>query len=152
MYIEKALSLNSKEPNYYRHRAKIYFSSTVNKTEKEKTKLKDLAITDLETSFDLNTNNLATIRNNVPLYFFLANYELSEAASDANVDNKYLPFTLKYFDYTKRYTPNDVGTFVATAKYEKRLNQQESYDKSIQNIKILRPDLLEWHPDLIVIQ
>lgn len=148
--INKSIDYNNKEPNYYRHKAKVYLAATTSQMgEQERNSLKNLALTDLETSFDLNQHNLATVRNNVPLYFFLANKNLNEPTSEENLDKDYLEYTRKYFAYTKRFTPNDVGTFVATAKYEKRLNLKEEYNYSLNKIRELRPDLLEWHPDLI---
>lgn len=137
--INESISQNPLEPEYYRQRAKIYI--LLNN--------KESALSDLQTSYDLNPTNLATIRDNVPLYFFLANRDLSQPASLENIDYDFLPIVQSYFMQTKEYFSNDAGVQIAVAKYEKRLGLTEDYEKSMKNIKSLRPDLLEWHPDLI---
>ena len=146
--INKAIKLNPNEPNYYRQRAKVGIASTLGTDAKTKQKLKSLIEQDLETSLSLNTKNLATIRNNVQLYFFLANLDLSQPASPSNTDPLFLPNALEYFEFVKKYAPTDLGVQVHIAKYEKRL-QAENYKTTLETIRKIRPDVLEWHPDII---
>lgn len=149
--IDMAISLNSKEPSYYKQRAKIYIASTVNFEEDSSTytNLKSAALTDLLIAQELNPRNLATIRNTAPLYFFLANKDLSKQASPENYDNYYWDISKEYYLQMQKYVPNDVGVQILAAKYQKRLGQNEEYINSIETIRSLRPDLLEWYPDLL---
>lgn len=148
--INKALKYNRQEPSYYKQRAKIYIVSTINFSEDSETyiNLKNAALTDLLIAQELNPRNLATIRNTAPLYFFLANKDLSKQASQENYDPYYGEISKEYFLQMQRYLPTDVGVQVLAAKYQKRLDQETEYTNSINIIRDLRPDLLEWHPDL----
>ena len=38
-----------------------------------------------------------------------------------------------------------VGVIAQAAKYQKSLYLNEDFDKSMQEIRILRPDLLDWY-------
>ncbi len=137
--INSAITKNPMEPDYYRHRAKLYI--VYNKKEE--------ALKELEASLTLNPANLATVRDNIPLYYFLASKDLTQQASPENIDPQYITIVQNYFRTVKNLYPYDAGVYVAIAKYEKRLNLQDDYAKSLERLSILRPDLLEWHPDLI---
>jgi tetratricopeptide (TPR) repeat protein len=131
---DSAIKNNEFEPNYYRGRAKIHIVGAVSAngilsdTEKEK------VLADLRKAVSLNPNNLVTLRNVIPLYYFLA-----------EIDGKYLPVTRDYFRQVKYRFSNDAGVVVSIAKYEKKLGLTEDFNESVEIIKKLRPDLLNWH-------
>lgn len=128
--INESITLNPNEPEYYRQRAKIY--AVINQPKK--------ALSDLQTAYELNRNNIPTIRDSLPIYTLLAALE--------NTPKQNL-ITQEYFNLLKNKYKNDAGTLVDIAKYEKKLNHEENYNETLVRIKQLRPDLLKWHPDLL---
>lgn len=145
---DKAITYNPKEPSYHKQKAKVLIASTVYSSIEDREVLKNLALGELLVALELNPTNLATLRNTAPLYFFLANKDLSEPSTQQNIDEKFLPIAQEYFKQLQGYLPNDVGVQVLAAKYQKRLGLHNDYLGTIENIKVLRPDLLVWHPDL----
>ena len=142
-YADKAVTTNPYEPNYYRGRAKIktvLLASTQNNI-----KIKQEIYDDLKKALELNKNNLVTIRNSIPIYYFLAVGDVYKAPGKDNYDEKYIELVKDFFNDTKRNYSNDVGVLVSIAKYEKKLGLEESYQDSVTRIEFLRPDLLEWH-------
>lgn len=145
----ESLEKNPYEPAYYRQRAKVLLTYTLTSTDEEKDKIKNLALQDLETAYILNPYNIATLRNSAALYMILATEDLAKPSGPNNIDDDYTETTRIYFRNLKESFPSDVGVHVLTAKLEKRLGFAEEYENSVKRIKELRPDLLEWHPDLI---
>jgi len=143
-----ALEKNDLEPRYHYGRAKIYLATTINQTENIQNELKKLALKDLETALSLNPKNLVTMRNIIPMYYFLGAKDLSKPSTKAGIDLNFVGVTQNYYKQIKRCFPNDAGIHVLLAKYEKRLGLTEDYKDSVENIKRLRPDLLDWHPSL----
>ena len=135
---KKSIQLNPNEPYYYRLLAKVYLTNSLtDKTYKDKT------LSLLDASLKLNTNNLATIRNNTSIYYYLT---LKSAGDGKNtVDERYTKFASSYMTKYKKIYPNDLGLIVLFAKYEKKLNLMENYSESIERIKLLRPDILKWY-------
>ena len=142
-YADKAVMANPYEPNYYRGRAKIKTVLLV--SENDNTKIKQDIFNDLKKSLELNKSNLVTIRNSIPIYYFLAVGDVYRAPSKDNYDEKYIEYVEDYFNNIKVNYPNDVGVITGVAKYEKKLGLEESYQNSVGKIQSLRPDLLEWH-------
>jgi tetratricopeptide (TPR) repeat protein len=134
--IDKAIKLNGREPNYYRTKAKILLVDTGDKKE---------ILSNLQKALDLNNRNLVTMRNMIPLYYFLAIENINFPSGADNVDKDYLPITQKYFEYVKRTYVHDAGVITTIAKYEKKSGLVEGYNESVKIIEKLRPDLLEWH-------
>ena len=134
---------NPFEPNYYRGRAKVNTVLLVSSQDKQK--VKQEIFDDLKKSFEINKNNLVTIRNSIPIYYFLAVGDIYKAPGDDNYDDKYIGYVKDFFNDIKNRYPNDVGVILSVAKYEKKLGLEESYKNSVGRIKFLRPDLLEWH-------
>jgi len=52
----------------------------------------------------------------------------------------------EFFQNTKDKYWHDAGVISTIAKYEKRLSFLTEYQESVNRIKEIRPDLLEWHP------
>lgn len=142
----KSIMKNPYEPRYYYGRAKILLASTVGDKD-EKNEIKKLAYADMQKAIRLNPKNLVTLRNLVPIYYFLVVEDLEGVGSANNIDSDYALVVRNYFNRVKRYSPNDVGLPTLTAKYEKRLGFTEDYNESVEMVKALRPDLLEWHPN-----
>lgn len=137
----KAIKLNPNEPYYYRVLSKVYITKSINdKSYKEK------VLKLLERSIELNVNNMATIRNNTPIYYYLALEDIPSHESKA--DEKYIDVTQKYIAKYKIEYPNDLGLLVLFAKYEKKLGLKYEYNESIKRIRKLRPDVLNWYPEL----
>jgi tetratricopeptide (TPR) repeat protein len=146
--IDKAIQKNRFEPNYYRGRAKTgiveagYSNGILSEEAKEK------VLADLEKAVSLNPNNLVTLRNCIPLYYFLAVKDISIPAGITNIDEKYLLITRDYFRQVKSRFDHDAGVVVSIAKYEKKLGLTEDFNESVEIIKRLRPDLLEWYESI----
>lgn len=144
LYANNAIELNPLEPNYYRIRARVYTNFLMYEREKV-SDLKKAIITDLETAYIVNPINLVTMRNIVPLYYFVAAKNVSLPASQENIDSEFIKQAQYYYKYIKDYSPNDVGIYTLLAKYEKRLNLMNEYEVSVAKVRELRPDLLEWY-------
>jgi tetratricopeptide (TPR) repeat protein len=147
--INNAIKNNPNEPSYYRDRARIYLALSLrypSDTTFIKT-LKNVASSDLEYAIKLNPQNHTTLRNIVQLYYFLAVKDPYKG--DQNVDEDFIEKTKNYFNELKTAYPNDAGLYVSVAKYEKKLGLMQEYEDTITRIKVLRPDLLQWHPDLV---
>ena len=129
---DKAVAENPLEPNYYRGRARIYIV-----TQEDKNKASE----DLRKAYDLNPNNLVTIRNEIPLYYFLA---LKDGSPDS-FDENYFPTAKEFLEINKMRFSHDAGVVALIAKYEKRLGLVKEYEDSVKMVGGLRPDLLEWH-------
>ena len=146
--INNAVKRNPNEPLYYRGRAKSYISATVGQDTTTERTLRELALADLEKAYSLNPKNYATIRNSVPLYYFLAIDDLGRPGSSDNVDPEFLPYTKDYYNKVERLAGNDVGIYVLLAKYQNKLGLKEDLKRSVNKITELRPDLLNWHESL----
>ena len=141
----ESIKNNPLEPNYYRQRAKVYLTMSAVFDDDYKTGLKKSALDDMYMAYDINPNNLVTIRNLVPLFYFLSVQDYTLSASDGNVDQAFLPITKNFYEKIKNIFPNDAGVYVLLAKYEKRLGLIAEYAASVKKVEELRPDLLEWH-------
>ncbi|MFZ2663843.1 MAG: hypothetical protein WAX66_00560 [Patescibacteria group bacterium] len=143
LYANKSVSLNPFEPNYYRGRAKV---NTVRLVSIDSTgDMKEFILFDLQRALDLNPSNLVTIRNSIPLYYFLAVKDLNTGSGVGNIDEGYISYTKEFFRNTKNSYWNDAGVISSVAKYEKKLGLVDEYEESVERIKELRPDLLEWN-------
>lgn len=146
----KSIKKNPREPRYYYGRARIYLSGTLaTTTDEEKHLLKQRALEDLIKAEELNPKNLVTLRNMVPVYYFLAIDDLGNVEASENIDSNYAQTTKDFFNKVKNYSSTDVGLPVLTAKYERRLGFYEMLENSKTKVRELRPDLLEWHPNFI---
>jgi len=141
----KSIKKNPREPRYYYGRAKVLLSSNVNLTPEERPYMKKLAEEDLLTAQKINPNNLVTLRNMIPIYYYLAVEDLNQQATGENIDPEYLKVTNDYYQSIKHYSPTDVGIYTLLAKYEKKLGLIDGLEESTQNIQRLRPDLLQWY-------
>lgn len=146
--VTQAINTNPSEPIYRRGRAQVYLSTTIGQDKNTQNKLKTLALTDLADAYNLNTKNLATIRNSIPLYYFLSTKDLALPPNSYNVDSEFLPITRAFYNHVKNVSPNDVGIYVLLAKYQKRLGLTDDYNASIEKVRSLRPDLLNWYSEL----
>lgn len=147
--IEKALTLNPNESTYYRERAKVLLALSLNTSSKDNRVLKDLALKDLDKSIALNPNNLVASRNATAIYYFLSVEDLTKEQSKDNLDQDYIKHILKHLNTLETKYKNDLGVQILIAKHEKKLGLENKYLATLENIKQLRPDILEWHPDLI---
>ncbi|HLB52047.1 hypothetical protein A3F07_03000 [candidate division WWE3 bacterium RIFCSPHIGHO2_12_FULL_38_15] len=136
---------NPLEPNYYKQRAKVYLTMAAVLSDEYKSELKKSALDDMNTAYNINPDNLVTVRNLVPLFYFLSVREYTLNISEENIDRDFLPITKSYYEKIKNISPNDAGVYVLLAKYEKRLGLANEYNQSIKIVGELRPDLLEWH-------
>jgi len=138
--MNRAVEKNPNEPIYYRGRAKAYLSATVNQD------METEAV--LEKAYSLNPKNLATLRNSVPLYYFLTVDDLSRPGNPQNVDTEFLPYTIDYYRRVESIAGNDVGIYVLLAKYRNKLGLEQDTLNALERIRELRPDLLDWHDSL----
>ncbi|MBU1132745.1 hypothetical protein KKG08_00535 [Patescibacteria group bacterium] len=142
-YSNKAIKFNPFEPNYYRGRAKVLTVSLVD--EKDLGAVKNRILKDLKKAEKLNLNNLVTLRNAVPIYYFLAIGDISLTSGILNLDPVYLPVTKEFFKTLKETYSHDVGVVTLLAKYEKKLGLDAEYLESRKIVERLRPELLDWH-------
>lgn len=143
---EKAVNQNPFEPNYYRGRAKVNLIKLLYVEDlPTKSQIKERILADLVKAYSLNENNLVTIRNIFPLYYFLAVKDINLGTAENNTDSKYLEITKDFLESNKKRFWNDAGVVASVAKYEKKLDFIQEYGESVQRIMELRPDLLDWH-------
>ena len=71
--------------------------------------------------------------------------DIYKAPSNNNYDERYIGYVKEFYNETKNNYPNDAGVILGVAKYEKKLGLEESYQNSVERIKFLRPDLLDWN-------
>lgn len=136
-----AIYLNPNEPRYRLGKAKIFLTTRDNN-------LKAGAVDDLKKAYNLNPKNLVTARNSVPLYYLIAINDVYKKPGKENLDVRYVEVVKKFFSDMKRRYPNDVGVYVLIAGYEKKLGFDTEYKNSIERIRELRPDLLQWYKEL----
>jgi tetratricopeptide (TPR) repeat protein len=144
--INRAIALNPSEPNYYRGRARINVISLSVAEEEYVQEIKSEIFHDLDKAYKLNTNNLVTIRNIIPLYYFLAVKDITIKDDSTNVDENYINIAKDFMQMAKSRFKNDAGVYALSARYEKRLGLTKEYGDSVKRISHLRPDLLEWYP------
>jgi len=144
-----AITLNTREQYYYRLRAKALLVYAVQFDNLKLQELKKLVYADLVKAQELNAENPANSRGLIPLYYLLAitNLTIDTQAGtvDYNSDDYYKGLAQNYFRQVLNMYPNDVGVATELAKYQKLLGLQDDYGKSVEQIKTLRPDLLEWY-------
>ena len=143
-YAKKAITLNQNEPYYQRALAKSLLTKSLNNQA-----YKAQALNAVEKAEKLNVINLATLRNNVPIYYYLALKDItSKKNADKNIDPYYYKEAVSYFKQVKTSYPDDLGVAVLIAKHELLLGMTTEHAKSIENITRLRPDILNWYPGL----
>lgn len=144
-YANKAIKFNPFEPNYYRGRAKVLTVSLVDNEAATSLNLKGRILDNLKKAEELNPKNLVTLRNSVPIYYFLAVKDVSLISGILNTDPIYLPITKEFFKTLKDNYSYDVGVIALLAKYEKKLGLDAEYLESRKIVERLRPELLNWH-------
>lgn len=145
IFIDKAIQNNPYEPSYFRGRAKTLVYGLVFVDKNERMYLKERALSDLRYSYKLNPYNLVTLRNSVPLYYFLSIYNIDAPVSEENVDDTYLTLAKSFFDEMKNRYKNDLGVLLLVAKYEKKLGLTNDFSSTSEKIRNLRPDILNWY-------
>jgi len=147
LYFNSAIEKNPNESYYYEGRSQsLVFLSLLSEKPEDRKALKDLALKDLEYGFNLNPKNLRFIRNNISTYYFLG---VKNTEMPVTYDYDFRDTVKDYFYFIKTAYPTDVGILVDLYKYEKLLGWEEDYIVTLDRIKSLRPDLLDWHPYLI---
>jgi len=148
-YASKSVKLNPNEPFYHRTRAKTYILQTTGQNIDISNPLKALALEDMLKARELNPQNLATLRGSVSLYYFLSLKDISsatkEVASDVEIDPFYLGIMQYYYKSLVANYPTDVGVLALVSKYQKMLGLTFDYENTVGQIKVLRPDLLDWY-------
>lgn len=131
---DKSIRNNGFEPNYYRGRAKVHIVGAINTNGNLSDIEKEKVLSDLKKAVSLNPDNLVTLRNVIPLYYFLA-----------EIDGKYFAATHDYFRQVKHKFSDDAGVVSSIAKYERKMGLTEEFNESVKIIRKLRPDLLDWY-------
>ncbi len=145
-YSNRALESNYQEPAYHRNKAKVLLATLVLEDNAEnRSNLKEEIISDLKKAEKLNVNNLATLRNVIPLYYFLTIENIKRPITDNNIDQMYIPVTANYYRGLKDTYDNDLGIFADVAEYERKLFLTEDFEISLEKVRQLRPEILEWH-------
>ena len=141
-HIISAVKLNGQEPAYRRQRAKILLATLIWADEDE---TRAEIQKSLKRAYELNPENLATLRNSIPLYYFLASGVMEEVGSGENINADYLTVTKNYYSSLKSTYKNDLGLYADVAKYEKKLGLDEDYEQTRGKAKSMREDVIEWH-------
>lgn len=139
--MNRAIVLNSKEPYYFKNRAHVYAELALQESfESKKNYYKNISLENLNEGYNLNPKNLKFLRDSIYVYYLLSK-------NDSFLSNEVLQ-TRNYFYFLKTEYSTDVGTLVDVAMYEKKLNLLADYNQTITQIIKLRPDLLNWYPEL----
>ncbi len=147
-FSENATNLNPFEPSYLKTRAHLLLYASAMDREMSPV-YKSSAVDALDLAIKLNPTNLATLRNTLPVYFYLTITDLTHPVTAKNLDYKYLDLFAEKSEALTSYVPNDLGVLVTTANYYSRLGMTDSYTEIVTRIKHLRPDVLDWHPLLV---
>lgn len=145
---KRSIEINTLEPAYLRHRAKVYLAKKVLAIEQDRTEIERAVMQDLLDAQKLNPRNLATLRNSVPLYYFWANSPEETAhfgEFDEYIESKKTP-ARAYFTNLKTTYNNDLGLLADIAKNEKKLGFIEDFEQTRALAEELRPDVVAWHP------
>lgn len=147
----RAVKLNPNRSYYYRIKAQAILFYSLNKFTYLNSEVKKEVFENIGKAKELNLINLATLRNNIPLYYYLALDNLRSFSEDdsnlqRNYDEIYLSEAKEEISYLKNTYSNDAGVLVSIAHYERKLGLTVEYSKTIEMIRNLRPDLLDWHP------
>lgn len=142
LYVTRAVELNHEEPSYYRHKAKVLLAElSISKEEK----IRDDVMTVLTQAQALNPHNLTTLRNIIPLYYFLAVGNMDGPSGPDNFADTYFPVTRDYYSNLKNTYPNDLGMYADVAKYQRKLGLEEDFRDTKERAALMRPDVVEWH-------
>lgn len=141
-HITKAIGLNRDEPSYYRQKAKVLLAElSISKEER----IRDDVMTALKQAQALNPHNLTTLRNIIPLYYFLAAGNMDSPSGANNLSSTYFPVTRDYYSNLKKIYANDLGVYADVAKYQKKLGLEEDFQDTKQKAARMRQDVVEWH-------
>jgi len=151
-HINKAIELNPQEPRYFWGRARIYTLAVgeyeLAKQPVEAAKLRANALEDLDTAYKLNRKNIVTIRNSIPLYYYLTVKNFATSAPNTDVDPNAQEITKNYYAMAAQKSATDVGLYALLAQHQKKLRLEPDATQSRNKVKALRPDLLEWYEPL----
>ena len=139
VYSGIAIKDNPLEPNYYRAHARALLTGMVYEDSDLREEMKKQILNDLQIALSLNPNNLVTARNLIPYYYLLI------TADGIGANPAYVKIARDYFEFLKNKYPSDAGVIALVAKYEKKIGAVQDYTNSVEIVKKLRPDLLEWH-------
>ena len=131
IYSKKATRLNPNEPAYLLGKARVLLSVNVDLTESDK--INALAL--IDKAISLNDTNVVTLSNSIPLYAYLVD----------SFDVEYVDKTKIFYNQLKKNYSNDLGILVKIASYERKLGLEDDYEDTLNQIEILRPDILNWH-------
>lgn len=147
-YLNRAIYYNETEPRYYRELAKnqILQSSRVDSDEQKRILLEKASVL-LTYSITLNEDNLVSLRDALPVFYLIS--KESGSAEDRETSNEWLQIASNRHE-------KDLGVQILVAKYSHKnstSNEDTEFTKIIlEKIRNLRPDVLEWHPELLAIQ
>jgi len=141
-HIVSSIKLSSYEPAYRRQKAKILLATLIWSDEDE---TREEILENLEKAYDLNPKNLTTLRNSIPLYYFLTSGAMNKAGSVENVNADYVTVTRNYYATLKNTYQNDLGLYADIAKYEKKLGLEGDFGETKEKAEIMRNDVVEWH-------
>lgn len=145
-----AINLNNKESQYFIQRAKILVLTATDTTTSSYKPTKKLAHDSLSKALYLNSNDLVSKLDMLPILAFLSTKNnMDSNVYPDNIDNNYINETYAFIANLKKDYANDVGVLTKCAYYEHKLGFNNEYLDSIEKIKELRPDLLEWYPILL---
>mgnify|MGYP001432547169 CR=1 FL=1 len=143
-YSDMTTRENPREPSYYRYKAKVMLAE-LGLGVQDASAIKKEINSQLTKSQELNNKNLTTLRNIIPLYYFLALTDITADRGPENIDEVYLKVARDYYQYLKDTYPNDLGIITDVAEYERKLYLNEEYSDSVEMVKNLRPEIINWH-------
>lgn len=146
-YSQTSLDLNPWEASYYKTYAQSLLYKSVDLEHRKE--YKSLALQNLDKAISLNPQNLATLRNTLPVYYYLVVDDLTQPIRASNLDPDYLVTYIDRSQSLQKYVPTDAGVLVILAGHYKKLGLTDLYNQTREKIEVLRPDLLNWYPTLI---
>lgn len=155
IYADKSIKYNVIEPTYFVDRAKFKIAYLAIKLSQENldqaerelisTAAKIEILQDINKAIDLNTQNLVTKRNVMPIIYFLSFKDLSSNLDTSNLEEEYLAVARDYFiDIVKAHS-NDLGVLAQAAQYQKNLSLSADFENTKNRINDIRPEILEWY-------
>lgn len=150
-FADKAIRYNQKEPVYFIDRAKSRLGLLAQKQMQEGpedyVEDKEDILRDLETAYELNPENVVTKRNSVPIYYYLAIKDYSNSLQEKTIDDNYIDIAADFYNVFINEYPSDLGVVAQAAGYQRNLGLDDDYGRSLEKIKELRPDIIEWYFD-----
>ena len=142
--INKAIKLNYEEPSYHRTNAALFLAALSLK-EGDMQKIKQYALSEMETAYNLQKINLVNLKHLLSLYYYLS---FDDAVDPREIDDRLKTKTMTFFEEVKDISPNDSSVYLTIGKYYGLLKEYELAEEALEKALKLKPDLKEAKDEL----